>query len=251
MAFVSQDLAWTGDAVLIVLVARAFPSRLFRAYSYFYIYVSSILCVEVFNRMHGSIGLSPVDYAYAFWALDLLTAVIGFGLIWEVYRQVLAPYAGVRVMTRGVILMLLAGMLVKSYIALKGSSFKRLMPTSLALEVNLRVVQFILLIALTSLIFYYAIPLARNLRYLLIGYAGYICADLLTLALVSNDRTRSLLVQLEYCVTLMIWCVGMWSWYREPVIITELQADYDRLSRHTARAVSRIRDHIAGEWRSK
>jgi hypothetical protein len=262
MALASRALAWTGDAVLILLVARAFPSRLFRAYGYFYVYLSAILCQELLLRIYEWIGPSPVDGAYAAWGMDLLTAVIGFGLIWEVYRKALAPYAGVRAMTRSVILTLFIFMLAKAYFALRESSFKRLVPTTLQFEINLRVVQLILLVALLSLIFYYSIPLGRNLRYLLIGYAGYVGSDLLTLALVASrftirmgaggvEMSRSFLVQFEYCVTLMVWCVGMWSWYREPVVITELQADYERLSRQTARAVSRIRDHMMSGWRSK
>jgi hypothetical protein len=257
MAIASQSLAWIGDAALILLVARAFPSRLIRVYGYFYMYLASIMCQNIFIRISGGFASGPNQFAFERWALEFGTAVIGFGLIWEVYRQALAPYAGVRVMTRFVILTVFAAMLVKAYVALKGSSIKRLMPTTLQIEANLRVVQVILLIALLSLIFYYGIQLGRNLRYLLIGYAGYIGADLLTVALVANHFTigggvqmsRSLLIQFEYCVTLMIWCVGMWSCYREPVVITELQADYEHLSRQTARAVGRIRDHITGGWR--
>jgi hypothetical protein len=260
MAIVSQSLSWIGEAALVLLMVRAFP-KLIRAYGYFYMYLCSIMCQDLFIRIYGRIGLDPKDYRYAAWALELLTAVIGFGLIWEVYRHALAPYVGVRVMTRGVIMALFTVMLAKAYIALRGCTIKRLMPTTLEIEINLRVVQVILLIVLLSLIFYYGIPLGRNLRFLLIGYAGYIGSNLLTLALVAKtftvgmgagrvEMSRAFVAQFEYCVTLIIWCVGMWSYYKEPVVITELQADYERLSRQTARAVTRIREHMITGWGS-
>jgi hypothetical protein len=64
------------------------------------------------------------------------------------------------------------------------------------------------------------------------------------------EMSRAFVAQFEYCVTLIIWCVGMWSYYKEPVVITELQADYERLSRQTARAVTRIREHMITGWGS-
>jgi hypothetical protein len=128
-------------------------------------------------------------------------------------------------------------------------------PTTLEFARNLRVVQALLLVVMLALIAYYGLPTGRNVRLMLFGYGMYLGAQVVTLDVLirlgkSFYQGWSVLSGVEYCVTLVIWCAGMWSFFPNPEPGFTLEADYQRISQQTARAFDRLRDHLVQSWRA-
>src|SRR5579864_8552499 len=205
MGLFSYFLWAFGDLTLLVLVYRARKSRLLGRYRYFYAYLLSILCSQVIKiymvLAHQNRGVVLASW----WVLEFVTAMAGFGVTWEVYRQTLSCYEGVRRMARTVLTGLFATLLLRAIVELSDNPIKNLGPTTLELDRNLRVVQALLLLAVVSLIVYYSIPLGRNLWSILIGYGLLVATSVITLTLgaqfahLSDWKWWSVPPQLEYC----------------------------------------------------
>jgi hypothetical protein len=185
--------------------------------------------------------------------LEFVTALLGFGVTWEIYRQTLLPYDGVRRMARIVFFLIFTVVVVNALYEFSGSPLASLAPTTLELERTLRAIQALLLLVVVGLVVYYSIPLGRNVRSMLTGYGLMVGSGVITFTLASVfshvDWTWvAVPLQLEYCVTLVIWCVGMWSYAPNPNLEMALERDYERISAHTAKAFGRLRDHLLESW---
>jgi hypothetical protein len=142
------------------------------------------------------------------------------------------------------------GVLLNAIMELSDSPLNKLMPTTRELDRNLRVIQAFFLIALLGLIFHYSIPLGRNLWSMLIGYGLLVGTGVITFTLSSqfpdlNWKWSAVPIQLEYCTTLVVWCVGLWSYQPNPTPGVNLERDYQRISAETSRVLRRLRDNLA------
>jgi hypothetical protein len=211
-----------------------------------------VICAQILD-----IGLSIAAWkgeADQFtWILELLTAMAGFGVTWEIYKQSLLPYPGARRMARFLLSGVLTAILLEAAIQLREDLARNAPPRIAELEQSLRVSQALLLMALLALIVYYAIPLGRNVWAMLAGYGLLIASN--AIILTSNFllphvdwKWWSVLNQVEYCGTLLIWCVGMRSYSPNLISETALQRDYERIFAHTARSLSRLRSHLIQGW---
>lgn len=248
---VAKILWCLGDSLLILLAYRAFRAKLWKEYKYFYLYIAAVLCQAVIRlaAAHNE-ALYPIVY----WASEFLTGTIGFGVTWEIYRDVLMPYGGIRRMARALLFGLLMAVLVRGMMEFAASP-RRYPSTTLDVVRNLGVGQAILLIAMLGLIVHYALPMGRNLRWMLIGYGAYIGSSLISRTLQAQSRNSAASwwgfpIQMEYCITLIIWCVGLWSYSPNPAPDAAMERDYERISNQTARAFGRLRTHLMQSWRS-
>jgi len=254
MALASNALRVFGYMMLALVMFRAQRGRLWKEYPYFYAYTVCVCCAG-FLRTYLSYWQSPTAYSIGYWASDCLLVIVGSGITWEIYRNVLAPYSGVRRMARAIFYSLLVTAALKAAAGLAEDPIRSLKPSSLELARDLQVIQAVLLVMLLSLIVHYRVPMGRNLRYLLLGYGFYVGASIMTRTLRSlspNSQADwwSFPSPIEYCATLVIWCVGMWSYYPNPAHDSGIGRDYDRISGQTLRALGRLRNHLSESWRS-
>ena len=252
MGLLSNSLWAFGFLCLVVLLYRAHRLSILARYPYFYLYLALVLCVQVVD-----ISLVFKDWksqpVWTVWTLELLSAVAGFGVTWEIYKQSLLPYAGARRMARLLLSGVLTAILLKAAIQLPNDPAWNGVPKIGELEQNLRVSQSLLLMILLVLIVYYAIPLGRNVWAVLTGYGLLVAFDaiIFTLRFLLPHvewKWWSLLNQVEYCGTLTIWCVGMRSYSPNPISEIALERDYERILAHTARSLSRLRSHLTQGW---
>ena len=248
------NLFWAvGCLILGVLIYRGRKASLLGQYRYFYTYLLAVLCSQVTNVYLAAGDNSSRPLALTVWGLEILTALFGFGVTWEIYKQTLLPYVGVRRMARAVLSAVFIAVVLNAVIELSNNPVLNLVPTTRELERNLRVIQALFLVALIGVIVHYSIPLGRNLRWMLIGYGALVASGVITLTLSSQfakiDWTWwSLPIQIEYCATLSAWCIGLWSYGPNPAPGVALQRDYDRISAQTSRAFGRLRDHLLQPW---
>ena len=254
MGLVSSILWVVGDLTLAVLLFRAGRSSLLSRYSYFYTYVLAVVCSQIVKIYLAVDGGNPRAVVAMWWVLEFVTALAGLGVTWEVYRQTFSHYEGVRRLARGALTAILVSVLVRAGVELSDSPLRNLTPTTLELDRNLRVVQALLLLTITGLIVRYGIPLGRNLWSMLAGYGLLVGSSVITLTLGSQFahinawKWWSVPPQIEYCATLVVWCVGLWSYAPNPAPGIALELDYERISAQTTRAFGRLRNHLANPW---
>jgi hypothetical protein len=252
MEHLNQVLWWAGDLMLGCILFRAWRGELFAQYPFFYGYVVCVCCSALLRIYLWTVF--PEAYRPGYWISEAISAVFGFGVTWEIYAQILAPYRGVGKMARTVIGMVFVLVLAKAMVELWGDPLKHLGPTTAEFEGILRVVQAILLMAILGLIVQYDVPIGRNMRAMLLGYGLYIGCSAVTLSVYSRwgadiGSVLDLVRRFEYTVTLAIWSVGMWSYSRNPAPDNSLECDYNRISEHTMRALGQLRNHLIHSWR--
>jgi hypothetical protein len=245
-------MLWGGIFWLCCLVLRAQRCGLFARYPYFFGYLGSVLCAVALNL--ALLPTSSRRYHVGYWIGEFVSAVAGFGVTWEIYSHVLAPYRGVRRMARVLLAIVLVAVVGEALMGLGNAPMKTLMPITLELERNLRVVQALLLLAVVGLIVHYAIPMGRNIRYMLAGYGLYIGCAVIGFGLRAQwgqvfEIGRYQVQQVAWNITSMIWFAGMWSYSENPVPDMSLECDYDRISQDTVRALGRLRSHVTQSWR--
>lgn len=245
---------WFGELLLACVLYRAWREQLFARYPYFYSYV---VCVVVSEVVRVVLYVAfPNAFGLGWWISELLTGLMGFGVTWEIFVQMLGSYDGARRMARFVLRILFLLIVVRAGAAAWGApSLRILMPTTAEVERDLRIVQALLLLGMLSLIVHYSLPTGRNVRLMLVGYGTYLGCQVMTLDALSRwgksfYQGWGILSSLEYCVTLLIWCAGMWSYFPNPAPELTLEHDYERVSGQATRAFDRLRDHLIQSWRA-
>ena len=236
-------IAWTGCALLAAILARAMVEGLLKMYPFFYSYIGYVFITSAWALWAFADG--SLSYQRFYWVAQFIGLVIGFGVAWELYAQMLAHCPGIRRLARALLVLILAAIVAWS---LRGPSIFSA-SNSAELERNLRTVQAVLLVALIGLVAYYSIPVGRNLRGIAIGYCFFIGTSVLNLSFLSYfgpsfqpwwQRSQPL----AYCASLIIWCVTLWSYSPNPVPNDRMQRDYQRFADQTAKSIARLRRYL-------
>lgn len=221
-----------------VPLLRAVRTRSIRHFAIFYSYLSIVLLTDL--TLFAIYFRWPREYAYAYWSGELLGVLIGCALVWEVYSVAFARYPGAARVSRNVLLFLFIVAIAR--IAVKAWNSPKWIPqrSTLETELDLRIIQLTLLLALVALFAYYAIPLGRNLKAIVYGYGFFLVTSVTGLALRNQagdsfQRFWQYFQQSSYFAVLLIWCWGLWRYAPVPSPEREpaLEADYERLVART------------------
>jgi hypothetical protein len=234
------------------LLYRGVRERLVREYPVFYSYLAFILCQSL--ALFRLSLASRQTYMVGYWMSELLATALGVGVMWELYDAVLGPYQGARRMGRALIATLLAALLLKFAVDVAAQPIAVILPTTADLQRNLRFMQALLLIAIFLVLRYYRVALGRNAGYLFIGYAIVVSTSVANLALRSAlgapfQRWWTILGPIEYLMTVVCWCVGLWSRSSHPAPSLALARDYAAVSRQTAMGMAQLRSRLAEVFR--
>jgi len=237
-----------GIVVELALLLRGLRTRLFRRYYFFYTYIGSVILgsavlMTILLKMPGL-------YSKSYWPVQLITLVTGYGILLEILNQVLAPYPGAERFAR------LSGLAAFAAIFCFALIAPFLMPrwspgSVIEFERDLRSVQALFIFGLLALIFYYAIPIGRNMKGMVFGYGLYILTSLVSLAVRSYAgpsflRVWSVAQPLSLDVSLMIWLIALWSYCPNPVPdpTIHLEEDYEALVTRTKSVIGHIRTYL-------
>ena len=242
----TQLLWWFPNALEGLLLIQAIKGGFFRRYPIFYSYLSYVflesnlrLCIYMFK---------PGFYPKFYWYTQFLSVFLGYGVIWEIFRQALSQYPGAARMARNVLSAIFVAVVSKIFLnALTGPVWSPARTTA-ELERNLRTVQAILLFTIVGLLAYYAIPAGRNLKGMILGYGFFIGARIVNLTVRSHLGDQSQLwwqyvPATTYSATLLIWCSTLWSYQANPQPESEVdvERDYELLAARTTRLLVRMR----------
>ena len=233
-----------------LLLVRAVTGGFVRKYILFYSYLGWVLALSSVRLI---IYIArPAYYRDFYWDTQPLSVLMGCSLVWEIYRQALRRYAGAARMACNLLLFLLLMVFSRTLInAWNGSGWWQA-ETTAELERNMRTVQGILLIALILVLAYYAIPLGRNLKGMLLGYGLFISTSVinLTLRLLLGDSFQKpwqYLQPIFYLAALTVWGLSLWSYQPIPSPATEprIEADYQFLATTTRKRLFQVRAYLA------
>jgi hypothetical protein len=122
----------------------------------------------------------------------------------------------------------------------------------LDLELALRVVQALALVALVALFLFYAIPFGRNLRGILLGYGLFLGESVVWLSFAprSSESFRAFWSHIQassYFVVLVVWVLHLWSYAPnpEPNVAVRLEEQYQRMAATTSRRLQEARGYLA------
>jgi len=253
MGLASSLLWWGGMLLLAIALGRMAWAHLLTRYPFFSVYLTAVFCrapVLVFFRPVTSDG-----YRAGYWISEFVCAMLAFGVTWEIYARTLAPYPGVRRMARTLMSILLAVMGAKAVVEICGNPLHNLGSTALQFERDLRVVQMLLLLGLVGLVAHYALPMGKNIFSILVGYGLYLSFRVVLLTVLSDSGRVyhpmvSLALQGAWNLSVIIWCVGLWSYSDVPTPDRQIECDYERASERTIRAMDQLRTHLVHSWRS-
>jgi len=237
-----------GIAVELSLLVRALRVRLVPRYYFFYTYITSVMIgsailMTILLRM-------PALYQKWYWPLQLATLVTGYGILLEILNHVLAPYPGAERFAR------ISGLVAFGAILCFAMIAPRVIPqlspgTVIEFERDLRSVQALFIFGLLALIFYYGIPIGKNMKGMVFGYGLYIFTILVSLALrsfagASFTTIWSVVQPMTFDVSLVIWLVALWSYCPNPVPspTIHLEEDYEALVTRTKSVIGHIRTYL-------
>ena len=228
---------------------RAVRGRLFAAYPVFYAYFSYIF-VQSFAGFY-LYRFHPGLYTNFYWYTQFFSVALGYGVIWEIFRQALKHYPGTARVARSVLAIIFFLVLLKVLSGALSSSVWSLARTTAELERSLRVVQAALLVTIVGLLAYYTIPAGRNLQGMIVGYGFFIGASVISLTLrsyfgASFQPVWQYLPAMTYYVALIIWCSTLWSYQPNPQPESDvgIERDYELLAARTTNALMQARAHL-------
>ncbi|HWG59321.1 MAG TPA: hypothetical protein VN661_09765 [Candidatus Acidoferrales bacterium] len=244
---------WTVGTLLEgLLLFRALHGRFFARYPYFFAYIaatflsSGLMMVWYLTHM-----LSVTSYHRWYWTTDLITLLLGYGVLLEIFRHVLARYPGAERVanTAG----LTAAGLVLGFAWLykyagTGASFGG---TMIGFERDLRFVQATFVIGIILIVSSYGLALGRNMKGMVTGYGLYVATSLVTLAVrsyagASFEAIWNTMQPLSYLVSLLIWVGALWSFVPAPLpkMPADIDADYERVVLRTRGLMRSLRSHL-------
>lgn len=246
----SQSVLYVCIVLEGLLLVRAARSNLLKKFPLFYFYIAFVMLRDLFGTpiyMHYR-----SFYGSFYWATALLAAAVSYGVLMEIYSRSLKNYPGAARFFR--VLLFVMFLAIATLVAV--SSLSAAQPSAIRaiglMDRNLRQLQAVLLICLLALLAYYKIPMGKNLRGVVLGYALFIGANVITLTFITHPAAglapfMRMIEPLFYMVTLLIWSVTLWAPSAEVVsgVPCGIEEDYERLARETRMIILRARTHLA------
>jgi|SRR2546425_2660318 len=247
---IGQAIWWACIALEGLLLVRGFQGRLLARYPVFYAYLFFVCSQSLlrFSVYHSR----PQLYGKIYWITEWMGILIGCGVVFEIYRVGLSAYPGTARLARNLLAFVFVLAFAKAVIETGNNPQWWSTATTMDLELALRVVQALALVALVVLFLFYSIPFGRNLRGMLQGYALFIGESIVWLAFVSwgGEKFRAFRSHIHpgfYFVVLSVWAVHMWSYVPNPQPrgVVRFEEQYERIAAATNRRLQEVRGYLA------
>ena len=222
------NFTYVGVPIHALILLRGAWVRLWKVYPLFYF---QLACSLVASNMAFWIFLRhPASYFEAYWNAQILTMLTACCSLLELSRQ---GFRGGGVPDRRFgrsifcFVCLLAANGGALYWALfRGKAPSRALQAALvAFERDFRLIQALILLVLLAGLFYFGLPLGRNLKGIFFGYGIYVGSSLLTLALEARFLRWfypfwAVLQPASYLASLLIYLFYLWSY--QPAVAPSL-----------------------------
>jgi len=242
---ISNLIWWSAMALEAIVLLRGVKGRLIRSYPLFYGYIGSVLTIEILRFVCNS--FKPGFYPNFYWYSEFVGILASYTVILEIYRRSFKNHPGVARLAQRLLVFALVitvvGVAANTWIG----GFRSWATAVGELDCDLRYVEGGLLAVVLFLLGVYRISLGRNLRGLITGYGFLVGMNVMNLALLSHPGNEfSLLLRrllpVTYVITLLIWCVSLWSPKSDPAqpAENEIERDYQVLAAKTRAILTRV-----------
>lgn len=242
-------LWWGGILLEALIIARIWKNRVLRAYPFFGLYLGCVLASSSSGYVLSIVKSSV--YGYWYWGWEFVCVLAGYCVVLEIVENALASHEGPRKLARNIALLVFASVVGVTTFQWVVERSSHLILTSIEVERNLRTAELVLLALIIAVIFYYGIPVGRNLKGVLLGYGLVVAAVVMANAAASSAgesfRTVfSMIRSYSYLAALLIWVGTLWSYSPNPVLErpAPLTSDYDALANWAKGVLAGMRDYL-------
>jgi len=116
MKILLANLVLAGTILQLPLAAAVIGKRLWRTFPVFAAYSLWNLAATVVLYTSPKLGLSRNLYFYTYWVLEGVGVLLGFGVVYEVFKELLGPYAALRRIAAGAFRWVLAGLVLLAFV---------------------------------------------------------------------------------------------------------------------------------------
>lgn len=216
----AEFLVWCiGLGLQAAILFRAAAAGLWRHYGFFYAqialsFATSAPALWVFLTHRAA-------FTAYYWDTEFLTAFAACGILLDILRHAFAITAATRLFASVARYTIYSAVGLFLLLYTVGHGAYAPLPHLVALERDFRFVQTALLLGMTAAVFYFGVPLGRNLRGMLVGYGLYIASNLVTLTLesrfpISFDKVWNFLQPGIYCASTVMYLAYLWSYHPPP-----------------------------------
>jgi hypothetical protein len=242
----TQLIWWGGMTLESLILVRSIQAKLALRYPTFFGYISFIFLQDVLSFV--IYRWYPRVYPQFYWTTEFLGLVLGCAIVFEVYRKSLESYPGATRVARNVLALVFA--LAFGKVLADLASNPQLLPhAGLQLELVLKTIQALAIVALAALFLFYSIPFGRNLRGILLGYGLFVGMRVISLTFLSTGKYDFWYYSYSGCyfVALAIWCGHLWSYSAspQPKAVPQIEQDYQTIAAATHRRLQNARGYLA------
>lgn len=243
-------LVWWATLVLeAAILVRAFREKTLREYPLFFLYLACVFFSSASG--YAIYAVRQPLYQYWYWIWEFVCVIAGYGVVLEILEKALASFPGPRRLAKNIALLVLVsitGFMAAQWALRQGASSMR---TSIEVERNLRGAESVLLAIIIGVVFYYGVPIGKNLKGIAAGYG--LCVATLVMGYAARSHfgqsfhaTFSAVSGYSYLASLFVWTAALWARYPNPVIEapTQLSQDYDSLVKFTKTMLNGIRGRL-------
>src|SRR5450432_618264 len=248
MAIFMYSLWWSGIALELLLLVRAFRTRLRHSYPIFYFYILFVL-TQSFVRL--AVHRWDTLYSYVYWGTEFIAVIVGCGIVYEIYRCGLASFPGTARMARILLTVVFVFALAKALVDASSDPRWWAEATTIDIERAMRTVQAAAILALASLFLIYAIPFGRNLKGILLGYGLFIGVSVIWFTFLPAEGYQyrhlwSYLGPATYDLALCIWAVYLWSPQSQQDLASNLRLEeqYQHVAARTRQRLQAARGYL-------
>lgn len=249
----SLIIGWSGNALQLIILYRAFRTRLLGEYRFFYAYIASTLGSFALPIVYLANSRSYLgSYAQWYWPIQLATLILGCGIVLEIFKHVLSSYRGAERFATVSGIVAFAGGSCLAFVSSVAMPASSPAGTMVELERNLRTVQALLLFSILTVISSYRISIGKNMKGMILGYGIYVGTSLCALAIRAHagawlQNVWVFAQPISFVISLWIWLVTLWSYHPNPVPKSSigLEADYELLASRTKRTLHVTRSYLA------
>lgn len=244
----SQMIWWGCSFLEALILLRGFRTGILAKYPFFYVQLTLVFIVGL--AQYAVFVIIPASYAKAYWASQLLTMFAACGIILEILKHALSQHSYLRTFAKTIRFVLFAGIFCFAMGYLMISGIWRADMTNIFFERGFRAFQAILLLTILGGIFFYRIPIGRNVKGIFLGYGVYVATSLIALSLrlykgLMFDSNWYFLQPLSYTISVIIWAFSLWTYHPDPALLEETQLVTDDASFR-----SKSNNMMFGTWSS-
>jgi hypothetical protein len=229
-----------------LLLFRSWRARHFLKFPFFFSYVGFVLVQSVIRYCVNK--FYPSQYANVYWCTEFVGVVAGCAVVLDFYRIALAEFLGVAKLARSALLLAFVATFLRVLLGQGTLAWSPIQTILLARDV--RFVAIVAIFSLLVLVLYYAIPLGRNLRGMILGYGLFLGISVINLSFFGRfgeevQSVASFIQTSAYLLALSLWTISLWSYSpRRAAARQPLNESYVQIFGETQERLARTRSEV-------